>query len=114
MKRILIDYKKLDHSVAAVLIDSYPDGYGDDDIITIRKPNGEVIEAVEVKTEDTIYLVKISKSLSNFIANFEETIERELDKNLEKEAVLDSDENTFNDSDFEADPDLDPENESLY
>ena len=46
MKRILIDYKKLDHHVAGTLIDSYPDGYGDDDIITIKKPNGEVIEAV--------------------------------------------------------------------
>lgn len=82
MKRILIDYKKLDHKVAAQLIDLYPDGYGDDDILTIRKPNGELIEAVEVKTADTIYLVKISKSLSSFIANFEETIEKELDKDL--------------------------------
>ncbi|MBO0340890.1 MAG: hypothetical protein VX798_12210 [Bacteroidota bacterium] len=82
MKRILIDYKKLDHKVAAKLIDSYPDGYGDDDMITIKKPNGEVIEAVEVKTADTIYMVKISKSLSSFMANFEETIEKELDKEL--------------------------------
>ena len=82
MKRILIDYKKLDHEVAAKLIDSYPDGYGDDDMITIKKPSGEVIQAVEVKTADTIYMVKISKSLSNFIANFEETIEKELDKEL--------------------------------
>lgn len=82
MKRILIDYKKLDHEVAAKLIDSYPDGYGDDDMITIKKPSGEVIQAVEVKTADTIYMVKISKSLSNFIANFEETIDKELDKEL--------------------------------
>ncbi|WP_108246103.1 hypothetical protein [Muricauda brasiliensis] len=82
MKRILIDYKKLSHDVAAKLIDSYPDGYGDNDIITIKKPNGEVIDAVEVQTEDTLYLVKISKSLSNFIASFEETIEKELDKEL--------------------------------
>ena len=82
MKRILIDYKKLSHDVAAKLIDSYPDGYGDDDIITIKKPTGEVIDAVEVRTEDTIYLVKISKSLSNFMANFEETIDKELDKEL--------------------------------
>ncbi|MCR9227167.1 MAG: hypothetical protein NXH90_07100 [Flavobacteriaceae bacterium] len=82
MKRILIDYKKLSHEVAEKLIDSYPYGYGDDDIITIKKPNGETIEAVEVKTQDVIYLVKISKSLSSFIANFEETLEKELDKEL--------------------------------
>ncbi|RNC90119.1 MAG: hypothetical protein ED555_11845 [Allomuricauda sp.] len=78
MKRVLIDYKKLDRAVAALLIDLYPHGYGDEDIIIIKKPNGEIIEAVEVKTPDTIYLVKISKSLANFISNFEENIEKEL------------------------------------
>ncbi|WP_420601293.1 hypothetical protein [Flagellimonas sp.] len=87
MKRILIDYKKLDHKVAAVLIDSYPYGYGDEDIITLKKPNGEIVEAVEVKTDDTVYLVKISKSLSRFISNFEENIEKELDKNAVNEAI---------------------------
>ncbi|MEZ4811017.1 MAG: hypothetical protein R2819_11720 [Allomuricauda sp.] len=112
MKRILIDYKKLDHKTAAVLIDSYPYGYGDDDIITLKKPDGEIIEAVEVRTEDTIYLVKISKSLSSFISNFEENIEKELDRNLAKEAVLGEEDNQLNDSDFESDPDL--ENDSLY
>ncbi|MEM1336473.1 MAG: hypothetical protein AAF634_13655 [Bacteroidota bacterium] len=83
MKRIIIDYKKLNHHVAALLIELYPHGYGDDDIIVLKKPNGEVIEAVEVITEDTIYLVKISKSLSSFISNFEENIERELQSSSE-------------------------------
>ncbi|MEO0507368.1 MAG: hypothetical protein AAF090_14530 [Bacteroidota bacterium] len=101
MKRILIDYKKLDHSVAALLIDLYPYGYGDEDIITLKKPNGEIVEAVEVKTEDTVYLVKISKSLSNFITNFEENIEKELDKNIPEESTL-----TENENDPEADQEL--------
>ncbi len=94
MRRIIIDYKRLDHETAALLIDLYPHGYGDDDIIVLKKPNGELIEAVEVKTADTIYLVKISKSLSNFIANFEENIERELEakpENSVMEKELDSD-----------------------
>jgi len=107
MKRILIDYKKLDHHVPATLIDSYPEGYGDDDIITIKKPNGEVIEAVEVKTDDTIYMVKISKSLSNFIANFEEAIEKELDNDLVasefEENVLDGMESASDELDGETD-----------
>lgn len=105
MKRILIDYKKLDHGVAAVLIDSYPYGYGDEDIITLKKPNGEIIEAVEVKTEDAIYLVKISKSLSNFISNFEENIGKELDKAAKPEAITDSGENLL------INPETDSENE---
>ena len=87
MKRSIVDYKKLDRDVAALLIDLYPHGYGDEDIIILRKPSGEVIEAVEVKTEDTIYLVKISKSISNFISNFEETIEKELESKSEKQTL---------------------------
>ena len=97
MKRIIVDYKRLDHSVAALLIDLYPHGYGDEDIIVLKKPGGELVEAVEVRTDDTIYLVKISKSLSNFISNFEETIEKELENTpekqfLEKETELNQDE----------------------
>ncbi|SDQ77412.1 hypothetical protein [Flagellimonas zhangzhouensis] len=101
MKRILIDYKKLDHKAASKLIDSYPDGYGDDDIITFKKPNGEIIEAVEVHTDDTVYLVKISKSLSNFIANFEEIIEKELEKDMVPEAAVDFDTASFEENDLE-------------
>lgn len=74
MKRILIDYKKLDRQVTNLLIETYPDGYGDEDIISFRNLNGEFIEAVELQTEDTLYLIKISKSLSHFIANFDENI----------------------------------------
>ncbi len=74
MKRILIDYKKLDHDVTTLLIESYPDGYGDEDIISFRNVNGEFIEAVELQTADTLYLIKISKSLSHFIANFDENM----------------------------------------
>jgi len=79
MKRILIDYKKLDREVAALLIETYPYGYGDEDIIAFKNLKGEIIEAVELRTEDTIYLVKISRSLAQFISNFEDTIEKELD-----------------------------------
>jgi hypothetical protein len=42
--------------------------------------HGEVIEAVEVKTDDIIYLLKISKSLSNFIANFDDNNEKKKQK----------------------------------
>ncbi|MGB5205488.1 hypothetical protein [Eudoraea sp.] len=79
MKRILIDYKKLNHQVTALLIETYPDGYGDEDIISFRNANGEFIEAVELQTADTLYLIKISKSLSHFIANFDENIDEGLE-----------------------------------
>lgn len=80
MKRLLIDRKKLDQKAAAKLINTYPHGYGDDDIITLQKPNGEIIEAVEVKTDNAIYLVKIGKSFSNFTSNFKDSFGKELTK----------------------------------
>lgn len=86
MKRILVDYKKLNHEVAALLIETYPHGYGDSDIISYKNAKSEIIETVELRTADTLYLVKISKSLSNFIANFEDTVEKELEPKTE--AVL--------------------------
>lgn len=81
MKRILIDYKKLDHALAARLINTYPDGYGDEDIIAFKNHKGEYIEAVELRTEETLYLVKISQSLSHFIANF---VDQEEEEDLEE------------------------------
>jgi len=79
MKRVLVDYKKLSHEMAALLIETYPDGYGDDDIIAFKNAKGEFIEAVELRTEETLYMVKISQSLSLFIANFDDSIEKELE-----------------------------------
>ena len=82
MIRKLVDYKKLDHELAAKLIETYPYGYGDEDIFTFKNVRGEIIETVELKTNDTIYLVKISKCLANFISNFEENMEKGLDANV--------------------------------
>ncbi len=92
MKRLLVDYKKLDHHLAAMLIESYPNGYGDEDIIAFTNAQGEIVQAVELRTEDALYLVKISRSLSNFISNFEDSIEKELDSDedeLVEEAEMD-------------------------
>ncbi|MBT8281221.1 MAG: hypothetical protein KJO16_06555 [Muriicola sp.] len=80
MKRILIDHKKLNQTLAIQLVETYPNGYGDDDIIAFKTPKGEYIEAVELRTDDALYLVKISQSLSHFIANFEESGEIEMEE----------------------------------
>lgn len=111
MKRILVDYKKLSHEVAALLIETYPHGYGDSDIIAFKNAKGEIIETVELRTKDTLYLVKISKSLSNFIANFEDAVEKELgDKPLPEEGNLGSKDIELElngDTEFDGDKDFD-------
>ncbi|THV60958.1 hypothetical protein EZV76_01080 [Flagellimonas alvinocaridis] len=72
LKRVIVDYKKLTPEVLKLLVEKYPDGYGDNDVINFRNLKGELIEAVEVSTEDTKYLVKISSKLEHTMANFDD------------------------------------------
>jgi hypothetical protein len=55
-----------------LLVEKFPDGYDDSNIIRFKNHKDETIEAVEVRTEDTIYLVKISTKLSDRLINFED------------------------------------------
>ncbi|MEW7279234.1 hypothetical protein ABW636_11630 [Aquimarina sp. 2201CG1-2-11] len=72
MKRVIVDYKKLNKDILNLLVEKFPDGYADQDIITFRNQYNETIEAVEVRTEETIYLVKISKRLADTMQSFED------------------------------------------
>lgn len=72
MKRIIINFKKLTPELASKLVEKYPQGYGDDDIIAFKNARGQWIEAVELKTPEALYLVKISQQLSYLLAQFEE------------------------------------------
>lgn len=95
MLRKLVDYKKLDHELATLLIDTYPHGYGDEDIIIFKNAHGETIEAVEIQTDNTLFLVKISKSLADFIANFDDNILKELETKQEHIVEQDIDDESY-------------------
>tara|TARA_Y100000815_G_C13209037_1_gene449798 strand:+ start:616 stop:945 length:330 start_codon:yes stop_codon:yes gene_type:complete len=71
MRRVIVDFKKLTPEILSLLVDKYPYGYDDDHIISFRNAKNELIEAVEVRTEDTIYLVKVSKKLETSMENFD-------------------------------------------
>lgn len=71
-KRVIVDFKKLTPEVLKLLVEAYPDGYDDDDIISFRNAAGERVECVEVLTEDTKYLVKISAKLEKTMADYDE------------------------------------------
>ena len=124
MKRVIVDYAKLTNEILNLLVDKFPDGYDDSNIIRFKNHKNESIEAVEVRTEDTIYLVKISTKLSDRIINFDEDDdiivpleaikgvdldddesigeEEEEDENLDK-PDFDSDEEDFSDEEDEDD-----------
>ncbi|MBC8398106.1 MAG: hypothetical protein H8E16_13525 [Flavobacteriales bacterium] len=63
MKRIIVDYNKLNTEILDLLVEKFPDGYDDSDIISFRNSIGEQIEAVEIRIDETSYLVKIGKKL---------------------------------------------------
>ncbi|KPM32216.1 Hypothetical protein I595_1866 [Croceitalea dokdonensis DOKDO 023] len=73
LKKVIVDFKKLTPEVLKLTVERYPDGYDDDDIISFRNARGERVEAVEVITSDTKYLVKISEKLEKTMANYDES-----------------------------------------
>ena len=72
MKRVIVDYAKLTNEILNLLVEKFPDGYDDSNIVRFRNAKNELIEAGEVKTEDTIYLVKVSTKLADRIENYDE------------------------------------------
>ena len=113
MKRVIVDYAKLTNEILNLLVDKFPDGYDDSDIIRFRNAKNELIEAVEVKTEDTIYLVKVSTKLADRIGNFDE--DDEIDDVVEPISGLELDVDDADDDDDEDEyidkPDLDGDDE---
>lgn len=78
MKRLIVDYKKLSEKILNLLDSQYPFGYDDDDIIEFKLASGEIVEAIEVRSEDTVYLIKVRNKLTHIIKQNEKN-------NFEKE-----------------------------
>ncbi len=85
MKRVIVTYEKLTTDILDLLIAKYPDGYDYSDIISFKNSKGENVKAVEVRTDDTVYLVKISQRLEQTMEDYAE------------------DEDSFTDDDFSDD-----------
>ena len=101
MKRVIVDYAKLTNEILTLLVEKFPDGYDDSDIIRFKNAKNETIEAV--RTEDTIFLVKVSTKLSDRIENYDE------DDIIEDDVVVVPDEKigSLKDLDIEDDDDDD-------
>tara|TARA_R110000787_G_scaffold22588_2_gene65440 strand:- start:13019 stop:13321 length:303 start_codon:yes stop_codon:yes gene_type:complete len=72
LKRVIVDFKKLTPEILAIVVAKYPDGYDDRDIISFRNTKNELVEAVEIITEDTKYLIKISARLVKVMEDYDE------------------------------------------
>lgn len=95
MKRIIVGFEKLTPNILNLFVERFPDGYGDNDIIEFKNSTGETIQAVELKSTDTIYLIKIGKKMNQIIQEFED-----------EQSELNED-SGFIEEDKEIDPNLD-------
>ena len=106
MRRIIVDYAKLTGDILNLLVDKFPEGYNDSDIIRFRNAQNELIEAVEVKTEDTIYLVKVSTKLASRMEKYDEEDIDSVVEPIEPIKGLDDDEDAPNENEDEEEQDL--------
>ena len=104
MKRVIVDYAKLTNEILTLLVEKFPEGYDESDIIRFKNARNEAIEAVEVRTEDTVCLVKVSTKLADRIENFDE--DDEMDDEIDvpvldpiKGLDLDDDDDDVDDTD---------------
>ncbi|NIJ46087.1 hypothetical protein FHR24_002565 [Wenyingzhuangia heitensis] len=104
MKRIIIDHTKVTDEILNIILEDYPDGYTDRDVLKFKNHKGEQIEALEIKLKDDIYLVKVGTKLDKAIDDFAEednsdddTTDEEKDIDVDDEDIIseddDSDEN---------------------
>ena len=108
MRRIIVDYAKLTGDILNLLVEKFPEGYDDSNIIRFRNAQNELIEAVEVKTEDTIYLVKVSTKLASRMEKYDE--EEDIDSVVEP---IDPIKGLDDDDDMPSDKDEDEEEDLL-
>src|SRR5690606_1085691 len=109
MKRIIVDYSKLTNEILNLLVEKFPDGYDDSNIIRFRNAQNELIEAVEVRTADTIYLVKLSTKLASRLERIEEDDDLEaIVEPIDDTIKIDDEDAISDDDDEEVDLTKDP------
>jgi DNA-directed RNA polymerase subunit delta len=86
-KRRIVDYSNVPENILNMLGELYPNGY-DKDIIKFPNAKGELISAVRVETDDTIFLIKVSSQLKQM---FDDLDVEELDFSSEEKDEISSD-----------------------
>lgn len=106
MKRIIVDYSKLTNEILNLLVERFPDGYDDSNIIRFKNAQNELIEAVEVRTEDTIYLVKVSTKLASRLEKFDDDDIDDIVEPIDAIKGLDLDDDDISSDDDDEETDL--------
>ncbi len=89
-KRAIVSYDKLTAEQRKELTKSFPEGYGSF-ITQIKTPAGESLEALIWETEEIIYLVKITKTMTQALDD-EDDDDDDLEDDIIKPDDLEDDE----------------------
>lgn len=63
MKRVIKDYTTISKEHIDLINEHYPNGFENENLVSFVTPKGQFIKALEVRTDDTIYLFKIDKNM---------------------------------------------------
>ena len=109
-KRAIISYDKLTIDQKKQILKDFPDGYINH-LTTIKTPTGEMLDALMWETEEVIYLVKINKIVPKAAVVDDEDDDFEEDE-FEKVDVKDDEMDADDDEEEDYDkPDVDEEDD---
>mgnify|MGYP003348299371 CR=1 FL=1 len=74
MKRGIKNYSAIEAHHIALIEESYPLGISQEDIISLRMPDGKYLSCLEVKTEEVLYLFRMDGGMMQILE--EETSDR--------------------------------------
>jgi DNA-directed RNA polymerase subunit delta len=63
IKRVIKDYNSLSQEHIDLINEHFPNGFENENLISFVTPKGQFIKALEIRTDDTIYLFKIDKNM---------------------------------------------------
>ena len=70
MKRVIKDFKAITDDVLALINEQYPLGYEESQLVNFVNAKGEFVKALEVKSDEITYLIKLGTSLNEHINDY--------------------------------------------
>ena len=63
MKRVIKNYNTIEARHIALIEEAYPLGINQEDIISLRMPDGKYLSCLEVKTDEIVYLFRMDDGM---------------------------------------------------
>ena len=87
MKRIFKDYSNITDKHMLLIRKEFPQGFSDSDLTAIKTSDGDYMDVLEIKANDSLYLFRVNHNLLSMTDDFNENLDfsDELEPSSEKE-----------------------------